>query len=109
TLTPTAGVLAVHTALAAIPARFAIERGAWSEAAALTVRPSTPAAEAITHFSRAMGALRGGNKAAAMADIEPLDKVHETLVQAKQEYWAEQVDIQRRAARAWAALADGRK
>jgi tetratricopeptide (TPR) repeat protein len=35
-LTPTAGVLAVHTAFAAIPARFALERGAWGEAAALT-------------------------------------------------------------------------
>src|SRR5207237_5627495 len=58
TLTPTAGVLAVHTALAAIPARFAIERGAWAEAAALPPRSSTPAADAITAFTRAMGALR---------------------------------------------------
>ena len=108
TLTPTAGVLAVHTAFAAIPARFAIERGAWGEAAALTPRSSTPAADAITHFTRAMGALRSGNKAAAQADIEQLDKLHEALAQAKQDYWAEQVDIQRRAARAWVAFAEGR-
>jgi tetratricopeptide (TPR) repeat protein len=109
TLTPTAGVLAVHTAFAAIPARFAIERGAWGEAAALTPRPSTPAADAITHFTRAVGALRSGNRAAAQSDIEQLDKLHETLAQAKQGYWAEQVDIQRRAARAWVAFADGQK
>ena len=109
TLTPTAAVLTVHTALAAIPARFAIERGAWAEAAALAPRASTPAADAITHFTRAMGALRGGNKAGAQADIDQLDKLHEALAQGKQHYWAEQVDIQRRAARAWLAFADGRK
>jgi hypothetical protein len=98
------GVAGVY-ATAAIPARYALERGAWAEAATLSVRPSTPAADAITHFTRAMGALRSGNKTAAQADIEQLDKLHETLAQAKQEYWAEQVDIQRRAARAWVALA----
>ena len=108
TLTPTAGVLSVHTALAAIPARYALERGAWVEAAALTARASTPAADAITHFTRAMGAVRGGNKASAQADIEQLDKLHEALAHAKQPYWAEQVDIQRRAARAWVAFADRR-
>ncbi|HUU32729.1 MAG TPA: hypothetical protein VMW48_01635, partial [Vicinamibacterales bacterium] len=42
-------------ALAAIPARFALEREAWAEAAALTVRPApaAPYTEAITHFARA--------------------------------------------------------
>jgi hypothetical protein len=47
-------------AAAAIPARWAVERGAWSDAAALTVRPSAqPHVEAITHFARARrGAIR---------------------------------------------------
>ena len=44
-------------AIAAIPARYAIERGAWNEAATLTVRPAkTPYTEAMTHFARALGA-----------------------------------------------------
>jgi hypothetical protein len=68
-LTPTAGVLAVHTAFAAIPARHAIERGAWAEAAALSPRPGTPTAEALTHFARALGAVRGGDAAAAKPDV----------------------------------------
>src|SRR5262249_22680340 len=40
-------------ALAAIPARYAMERLQWAEAMALTVRPSpgTPYTEAITHFA----------------------------------------------------------
>ena len=107
-LTPTAGILGVHTAFAAVPARYALERGAWREAAALPVRPSTPAADAVTHFARAMGAVRSGNAAAARPDIERLDSLRETLTQAKQEYWAEQVEIQHLAATAWVALAEGR-
>ena len=108
TLTPTAGVLAVHTAFAAIPARYAIERGAWAEAAALAPRPSSPAADAITHFARAMGAARGGDAAAAKADVAQLVALRERLVQAGQDYWAEQVEIQRRAAAAWVARAERR-
>jgi hypothetical protein len=107
-LTPTAGILAVHTAFAAVPARYAIERGAWAEAAALPVRSSTPAADAVTHFARAMGAARGGNAAAARSDIERLEALRDTLTGTKQAYWAEQVEIQRLAATAWIAHAEGR-
>jgi tetratricopeptide (TPR) repeat protein len=109
TLTPTAGALAVHTAIAAIPARLAIERGAWAEAAALSARVSTPAADAITHFTRAMGAARSGNVAAARQDVERLTALRDALTGAKQEYWAEQVDIQRRAAASWIALAEDKR
>ena len=60
-------------AIAAIPARYAIERGAWNEAATLTVRPAkTPYTEAMTHFARALGAARSGNPKAAAADIDRL-------------------------------------
>ncbi len=67
---PTGAVLSVHTAFAAIPARYAIERGAWAEAAALQPRPSTPAADAITYFTRAMGSARSGDLTSAGKDIQ---------------------------------------
>ncbi|MGH8723062.1 MAG: hypothetical protein ACREU4_13820, partial [Burkholderiales bacterium] len=55
-------------ALAAMPARFAMERGAWEEAAALTPQPSKFAfADAITHFARAVGLARSGKPEAAAA------------------------------------------
>jgi hypothetical protein len=108
-LTPTGGVLAVHTAFAAIPARYTIERGAWAEAAALQPRPSTPAADAITYFVRAMGSLRKGDVVRAHKDIEQLQSLKDTLLKAKQKYWAGQVEIQRRAAAAWVAHAEGKK
>jgi len=101
-------------AFAAIPARYALERRRWSEAAALTVHPSTfpwgrfPWAEAITYFARAMGSVRSGNVANARKDIEKLESLHDALVQAKENYWAKQVEIQRRVATAWLARAEGK-
>src|SRR5436190_12395341 len=51
--------------LAAMPARYAIERGAWGEAAQLQPTPSKfPYIEAMTHFARALGAARSGDPAA---------------------------------------------
>ena len=97
-------------AVAAIPARYALERGAWAEAAALPARPAnTPFTEAITHFARAIGAARSGNPTAATADIERLEALRDKLRDAKDAYWTEQVDIQRRVALAWQAFAQGRK
>jgi Tetratricopeptide repeat len=97
-------------AVAAIPARYALERGAWAEAAALPARPAnTPYTEAITHFARAVGASRSGSPAAATADIERLAELRDKLRDAKDAYWTEQVDIQRRVALAWQAFAEGRK
>ncbi|HEX4915188.1 MAG TPA: hypothetical protein VFV51_14585, partial [Vicinamibacterales bacterium] len=57
-------------AMAAIPARYAMERQQWAEAAALQPRPApnTPYTEAITHFARAIGAARSGRPADAAAD-----------------------------------------
>jgi tetratricopeptide (TPR) repeat protein len=97
-------------AIAAIPARYALERGAWADAAALPVRPAkTPYTEAITHFARAIGAARAGNPKAAAADIERLATLRDTLKSMDDAYWTEQVDIQRRIATAWVAFADGNK
>ncbi len=107
-LTPAGGVLGVHTAFAAIPARYAIERGAWADAAALQPRPSTPAADAITYFTRAMGAVRKGDTASARKDIEQLKVLENTLTTSKQKYWADQVEIQRRAAAAWVTLMEAK-
>jgi tetratricopeptide (TPR) repeat protein len=101
--------LAGFFAAAAIPARYALERGAWTEAATLQVRPSPfPFADAITHFARALGASRSGNPAAAKADVMQLAALRDKLAAINDAYWTEQVDIQRRIAEAWIAFAEGR-
>jgi tetratricopeptide (TPR) repeat protein len=107
--TPTGAVLTVYTASAAIPARYAIERGAWAEAATLQPSPSASAADAITHFTRAMGFARSGDAGNARKEIDKLQSLREELLQSKDGYWAEQVEIQRMAGAAWVAHAEGKK
>jgi len=59
--------------MAAIPARFALERHAWQEAAMLEPRGSQfPQAEAIIYFARAMGSARGGDLTAAESELATL-------------------------------------
>ena len=95
-------------AAAAIPARYALERSAWAEAAALPVRPSgAPHVTAMTHFARALGAARTGALEQARAEERTLGELHDQLVKANDSYWAEQVDIQRAVASAWIAFASG--
>ena len=107
--TPTGAVLTVHTASAAIPARYVIERGAWAEAAALQPQPTAAAADAITYFTRAMGAARRREITSAKKDLEQLQSLKGELLQSNDDYWAEQVDIQRKAAEAWVAHAEGKR
>ena len=58
-------------------------------------------------FRRALGAARSGNPDAAKADIAKLVELRDKLREAKDAYWAEQVDIQWQIATAWAALCRG--
>jgi tetratricopeptide (TPR) repeat protein len=99
-------------ALAAVPARHALERRAWSEAAAVSAAPGTfpwakyPYAKAIVHFARAVGAARAGNVEAARTDVAMLAEIQASLKGQKGFDWATQVEIQRRAAAAWVARAE---
>ena len=98
-----------HTAFAAIPVRYAIERGAWAEAAALQVpRTPYPQAEAITWFGRALGAARSGDLADARRDVDEIARLRAELAAAQDAYWMEQLDVQADAARAWIALGERR-
>jgi hypothetical protein len=104
-----ATVLAAHYALAASPARYAVERGDWAAASELQVRPSPfNFAMAISHFARALGAARSGKPDPAKADIDKLAELSEKLRQVKDAYWAEIVDIQRQVAAAWVLHAEGK-
>jgi hypothetical protein len=98
-----------HTAFAAIPVRYAIERGAWAEAAALQVpRTPYPQAEAITWFGRALGAARSGDLADARRDVDEIARLRSELASAHDAYWMEQLDVQADAAKAWIALGERR-
>jgi tetratricopeptide (TPR) repeat protein len=96
-------------AAAAMPARYAVERGAWKEAAALDVKPTKYAfVDAIPRFARALGAARTGDVAAAEKEAEALAGLHKTLQEQKNTYWATEVEVQRLTTAAWIALASKR-
>jgi hypothetical protein len=96
-------------AVAAIPARYALERAAWAEAAKLQPHPSKfPYTEALTYFARAVGAAHIGDTATVRSSIAALQKIQDQLTQAKESYWAEQTEIQRRSTSAWLALMERR-
>jgi hypothetical protein len=96
-------------ALAAIPARYALERGAWAEAVALVPKATAfPYAEAMTYFARALGAARLKRVPMARESSDSLDAIARRLTEQNEPYWAEQVQIQRLGAQAWLALAEGR-
>jgi hypothetical protein len=97
-------------ALAAIPARWVLERSAWAEAAALEPKPSAyPYTEAMTYFARALGASHTGDLAKVKISIDSLASIQQRLSAKGEGYWAEQVAIQHLEARAWLALAEHRE
>jgi hypothetical protein len=97
-------------ALAAIPARWVLERGAWKEAANLERRPSTlPYVDALTEFACAVGAARSGDLAGARAALARLEALRAREAQMQEPYWTEQIEIQARSAAAWLAFAEGRR
>ena len=104
------GPSAGYFALAAIPARYALERREWKEAALSTPKVTPfPYTEAITWFARGLGAARLGQAAAANESAAALQQIRERLLQAGENYWAQQVEIQQLEVAAWAAFAEGKK
>jgi hypothetical protein len=101
-------------AFASIPARFALERGDWKQAAALQLSPSDlawskfPQAEAILVFARGLGAARIGDVASARRDAERLQALKDAMTAARLDYWAGQADFQIKTVSAWIALAEKR-
>lgn len=109
----------VAYAASAIPARYALERRRWDEAAGLTLREgmlgdfpwkSFSWAEAHIHFARAVGAARTGHAAAARREVEKLTAAGQALAEVKGGYdWSRQVEIARLLASAWLAHAEGQR
>jgi hypothetical protein len=102
-------------AFAAIPARFALERGDWQQAAALKLSPADlawnnfPQAEAILVFARGLGAARNGDVTAARKDVERLQALKQAMTTVKMDYWAGQASLQINTVNGWIAFAEKRR
>jgi hypothetical protein len=103
---PSAG----YFALAAIPARYALERRDWMQAAHLDPRETPfPFTEAMTWFARGYGSARLGQVAGAYKAVAALKQIRERLLKLDESYWALQVQIQELEVQAWAQMAEGKK
>ena len=99
-----------YFALAAIPARYALERQEWKQASQLTPRDTPfPYTEAMSWFARGLGAARLGQTPKAYESVASLKQIRERLLKAGESYWAQQVEIQQVEVGAWAAWADGKR
>jgi hypothetical protein len=102
-------------AMGTSPARYAVERHQWAEAAALAVPPNTfPGGrwawtEANLHFARALGLSHTGKTEPARMEVLKLASLRDTLTGINDKYWADQVEIQRESAEAWTTLAEGKR
>jgi hypothetical protein len=95
-------------ALAAIPARYAIELGNWGEAASLTPRKeAVPWAQAITWTAVGVGSARSGNAKRAAEAEQALGGLRDATAKLNNTYWSKQVEVQRQEVAAWIAQQSG--
>jgi tetratricopeptide (TPR) repeat protein len=109
-LPPIGGLtLTGNYALAAIPARCAIELGNWKQASELQVRnESVPWAQAITWTSIGEGSARNGDLDRAVQAEQMLATVVDAIAKKNNAYWSNQVEVQRREVAAWIAEKSGK-
>ncbi len=99
----------VGYASTAMPIRYVVERGQWSDAAAIvppTVAP--PHVVAIAVWARGLGLARSGHALEARAEIDQLRQIETELRTSGNDYWATQVGILKREVMAWSAQADNK-
>jgi hypothetical protein len=100
-------------AIGAVPARWALERRQWAEAAAL-VEPVSASLEAYPFgaahlaFARATGAARSGRLDQARSALARLESLAAGMTDPRQQYFARQAGVQLAAVRGWVAAAEGR-
>jgi len=96
-------------ALAAIPARNAIELGSWDQAAKLSVRgEGVPWAQAITWTAIGVGSARTRDLGRAAEAEKALAALRDETSRQNNTYWANQVEVQRREVAAWIAEKNGK-
>lgn len=100
---------------AASPARYALERRNWDEAAGLELNPKNfpwddyPWERSIIIFGRILGAVHRHKLDAAEEDLAALQVSHAKLIGQGNSYEATQVLIQIRSSEAWIRFAEGKK
>lgn len=101
-------------ACGSMPARYALERRQWKEAAALALpdRPfwkRFPFAEAHIVYARGVGAVKSGDLDQARKETQRLDELSAAITEPKFKYFQQHVATQRKTVNGLLALAEGRQ
>ena len=97
-------------AATAIPIRYAVERGDWSAASAISASlEAPPEVRAHACWAQALGFARTGRAPDAHRSIEELQRIEQQLQSAGNSYWAAQVRVMKREAMGWAAHAEDKE
>src|SRR5438309_1875255 len=101
-------------ALAAIPARYALERNAWSEAATLPIPKlphwsSYPSFEGLIEYSHALGRAHAGDIEGARKAIDRMRQLRDSSTDPRLDYFKRQLDLQIQATSAWVTYSEGKK
>ena len=103
------GEFKIAYASAAMPVRYAVERGRWADAAATVLPAGAPLpVVAVAAWARGIGLARSGHAAEARVEIDRLRGIEEQLRTSGDNYWATQVRILTREVLAWSAQAEKR-
>ena len=97
-------------AATAMPIRYVVERGQWSEAEKISLPPAAalPQVQAIAVWARGLGFARNGHAKEAREEAETLRQIEERLRTSGNAYWASQVHIMTGEVLGWSAQAEGR-
>src|SRR6266567_6327762 len=101
-------------ALASIPARFALERNDWSNAATLEIPnvphwSSLPFMEALIEYAHALGRAHTGDLDGAGKAIVRMQQLRDATKDPKFDYFRQHLDLQMQAASAWVMYGEGKK
>src|SRR5450631_2599362 len=94
----------------AMPIRYAIERGQWSDAESIAPpsEPALPQVVAIAVWARGLALARNGHAIEARKEAARLQQIEQTLHATGATYWATQVNILKREVQAWSAQAENK-
>ncbi len=101
-------------AFTAIPARCLLEEKKWKQAADLEIHPEQfpwgkfPWQQAINHFARLLGLVHTGKLDSARVELNKLKSIYDTLINEKNLYEANQVQIQLKISEAWILFKEGK-
>src|SRR6266540_2178879 len=104
----------VAYAFAAIPSRYVLENRLWKEAASQEIFPANlawqkfPWQKAIIHFTRILGDVHTNQLDSARKELNVLNNLRNELIDQKDSYKANQVDIQIKTSQAWILFKEGK-